>query len=107
MSFLLDPLRPAYQIKRLDADAPEPLELPYAPAYFGDWARTPEASLGIQVEWMKIAPRYSQHKGMLVSPAVHDCSNELHTLLKRLKLPFVKRDSFIVLYGHGSTVEFD
>ncbi len=36
------PFPPAYQIKRVDSNAPEPLELPYAPVYFGDWARPPK-----------------------------------------------------------------
>jgi hypothetical protein len=94
------PFPPAYQIKCVDSDVPEPLELPYAPAYFGDWARTPEGSFGIHVEWVKVAPRYSRHRGRLISPAIEDCSCELLALLKRLRLLFVERDSFIVLYGH-------
>ncbi len=91
---------PAYQIKRVDSDAPEPLELQHAPAYFGDWARTPEAALGIHIEWVKIAPRYSRPRGRLVASAIDDCSNELLALLKRLQLPFDELGGFIVLYGH-------
>lgn len=97
------PFPPAYQAKYIDSDTLEPLELEYAPAYFGDWARTPEASLGIHIEWLKIAPRYSRHPGRLISPAIDDCSSELLTLLDRLRLLFVQQDSFIVLYGHRGT----
>lgn len=94
------PFPHAYQIKCVDAHAPEPLELQYAPAYLGDWAGTPEASLGIHIEWMKIAPRYSRHRGRLISPVIEDCSCELLALLMRLRLLFVEQDGFIVLYGY-------
>jgi hypothetical protein len=70
------PFPPAYQIKCVDSDEPEPLELEYAPEYYGDWASTPEATLGIHIEWMKIAPRYSRYRGRLISPAIQDCSTE-------------------------------
>ncbi len=101
------PFRPAYQIKCVDGDAPEPCELQHAPTYFGNWAKTPEAGLGIHIEWMKIAPRYSPYRGRSISQAVQDCSSELLALLSRLQLPFVEQDSFIVLYGHGSAVDFN
>ena len=94
------PFPPAYQIKRIDSDTPEPLELPHAPDYFGDWGRTPEAAFGIHIEWLRIAPRYSRHRGRLIAPAIEDCSSELLALLRQLRLPFDEVNGFIMLYGH-------
>lgn len=91
---------PAYQIKCVDRDTPEPSELAYAPAYLGDWARTPEACLGIHVEWLKIAPRYARHGGARATPAIEDCTSALLALLDRLKIVYDEQDGFITLYGH-------
>lgn len=96
------PFRPAYQVKYVHADAPEPVELQYAPTYFGDWASTPESRLGLHIEWVKIAPRYSRYRGRLVTPLIQDCSSELIAPLTRLRLPFIEQGGFVVLYGHGS-----
>jgi hypothetical protein len=93
------PFPPAYQVKFVDSDVLEPVELEYAPAYFGDWARSPEASLGFHVEWLKITSRYRRHIGNLTSPVIEDCSCELLALLERLRLLYIERDGFIV-YGH-------
>ncbi|WP_432286695.1 DUF6678 family protein [Aminobacter sp. BA135] len=95
------PFPPAYQVKYVH-QAPETHELEYAPAYFGDWARTHEASLGLHIEWIRIAPRYTEHRGLLVSPVIQDCSSELIALLTRIHVPFIEQDSFVVIYGHGS-----
>lgn len=94
------PFPPAYQAKYVDSDALVPVALEHAPTYFGDWARTPEASLGMHIEWLKIAPRYSRSSGRLSSPQVDDCSTELIGLLDQLRLLYVEQDGFIILYGH-------
>ena len=89
------PFPPAYQAKYVDSDVLVPTALEHAPSYFGDWARTPEASLGLHIE-----PRYRRSSGRLSSPQVDDCSNELIALLDQLRLLYVAQDGFIVLYGH-------
>ncbi len=93
------PFPPAYQVKYVDSDALVPVALEHAPSYFGDWARTPEASLGMHIELLKIAPRY-RSSGRLSGPQVEDCSTELVALLDQLRLLYVKQDDFIILYGH-------
>ena len=93
---------PAYQSKSVFEDLPCPVNLPHAPDYIGDWACTPEASLGLHIEWLRIAPRYSQHRGRLVAPDIVDCSDEVLALMSRLCLPFVEQDGFFMLLGHGS-----
>ena len=93
---------PAYQSKSVFEDLPCPVDLPYAPGYVGDWACTPEASLGLHIEWLRIAPRYRQHRGRLIAPEILDCSKEVLALLSRLGLPVVEQGGFFVLLGHGS-----
>lgn len=94
------PFPPAYQLKSIDRGAPEPRELARAPTYFGDWARTPEACLGMHVEWLKIAPRFSRRHVASATPATEDCSIELLALLDRLRIVYDEQDGFFILYGH-------
>lgn len=95
-------LPPAYQSKNVFDDLPCPVDLPYAPDYIGDWACTPEASLGLHIEWIKIAPRYRQHRGRLIAPEIVDCSAEVRALLSELRLPVVEQDGFFLLLAHAS-----
>jgi len=95
-------LPPAYQSKSVFEDSPCPADLPHAPDYIGDWACTPEASLGLHIEWIKIAPRYQQHRGRLIVPEIVDCSAEVRALLSELRLPVVEQDGFFLLLAHAS-----
>ncbi|WP_425350833.1 DUF6678 family protein [Neorhizobium huautlense] len=51
------PFPPPYQVKCVLSDMPHPEALETSPSYFGDWATTPEASMGIFIEWLKIGKR--------------------------------------------------
>jgi hypothetical protein len=93
---------PAYQTKSVFEDLPYPVDLPHAPDYLGDWACTPEASLGLHIEWVRIAPRYRRHRGRLIAPEILDCSTELLALLSRLRLPVVEQGGFFTLVAHAS-----
>lgn len=93
---------PAYQIKSVFEDSPCPVEFSYAPDYVGDWACTPEASVGLHIEWIRIAPRYRQHRGRLIAPEIFDCSDEVQALLSRIGLPVVEQDGFFLLLAHAS-----
>lgn len=95
-------LPPAYQSKSVFDDSPCPVDLPHAPDYIGDWACTPEATLGLHIEWLKIAPRYRQHRGRLIAPEVLDCSDDVRALLQRFRLPVVEQDGFFLLLAHAS-----
>ncbi|KIQ02193.1 hypothetical protein RU07_12130 [Agrobacterium tumefaciens] len=101
------PFPPAYQAKWLDESEPSPSIIDSATTYWGDWGGTPEAALGVHVEWIKIVPRYKRHVGRLVAPIVEDCSDQLRLLLKRLRIPFVERDDLFTVYGHASAIDFD
>lgn len=96
------PFAPAYQSKLVLSDRPEPSVLEDAPWYCGDWARTPEAGLGIFIEWLKVAPRRSVTIGRLVPPRIEDCSVSLIAILQRLHIPFREEDGFVVIFGHSA-----
>jgi len=93
---------PAYQGKSVFEDLPSPVDLPHAPDYIGDWACTPEASLGLHIEWIKIAPRYRRQRGRLIAPEILDCSDEVRALLSGLRLPVIEQDGFFLLLAHAS-----
>ncbi|QEI06153.1 hypothetical protein FXN63_10120 [Pigmentiphaga aceris] len=96
------PFPPAYQSKDVFNDLPCPVNFPHAPDYWGDWACTPEASLGLHIEWLKIAPRFRRNRGRLIAPEILDCAGEVIALLKQVGLPVIEQDGFFVLYGHSS-----
>ncbi|MDM9620688.1 DUF6678 family protein [Rhizobium sp. S96] len=99
------PFPPPYQAKLILSGSADPEELETAPSYYGDWARTPEAAMGIFIEWLKVAPRISVLNRKSSEPRVQDCSEALRDLLKRLKIPFIEKDGFFVIYGHSSDPE--
>jgi hypothetical protein len=99
------PFPPPYQVKSVLSDNPDPEELERSPSQYGDWARTPEASMGIFIEWLRVAPRVSVHGGELLAPRVQDCSEALRKLLRRMNIPFAERDGFFIIYGHTATAE--
>ncbi|THV23019.1 DUF6678 family protein [Peteryoungia ipomoeae] len=95
------PFPPAYQRKLVLSDNPEPAVFDAAPWYCGDWAASPEASLGICIEWLKVAPRRSVSVGQLLPPRLEDCSVPLVAILRRLHIPFREEDGFLIILGHG------
>jgi hypothetical protein len=99
------PFPPPYQAKLLVSDGPEPAELEPSPSHYGDWAVTPESSMGVFIEWLRVAPRISVHVGGLMAPRVQDCSEALRHLLKRMNIPFNERDGFFIIYGHTASAE--
>ncbi|WP_034854827.1 DUF6678 family protein [Sinorhizobium sojae] len=98
------PFPPPYQVKLVLSETADPEVLEAAPSYWGDWARTPEASMGIFIEWLKVAPRVSVHMGQLVAPRVDDCSAPLRDILKGLRIPFSEQNGFFTIYGHTASV---
>lgn len=99
------PFPPAYQVKLVDAEEPNPPALEPVSSYFGDWATTPEASVGLHIEWMKIAPRFRGRIDPRGPVVERDCSNDLRALFERLRLRFREPAGFFVLYGHAAAGE--
>lgn len=99
------PFAPPYQVKLLLSETPHPVEFEVSPSYYGDWAQTPEAAMGIFIEWLKVSPRVSCPVGQLAAPRVEDCSDLFRAMLQRLNIPFQERDGFFTIYGHTSRHE--
>lgn len=96
------PFPPPYQAKLVLSDAADPDILESAPSYHGDWGRTPEASMGVFIEWLKVAPRVSFRAGQLLALRFEDCSDPFRHILERLHIPFQEEDGFFIIYGHTS-----
>lgn len=99
------PFPPPYQEKHVTSDVPHPEVLESAPGYHGDWGRTPEAAMGLSIEWLKVAPRVRVEVGRLLPPRIEDCSGQLRGLLTGLRIPFKEEDGFFVIFGHTSATE--
>jgi hypothetical protein len=97
------PFPPPYQSKRLYKDDPLLWADGYTPPFWGDWARTPEAALGIFTQWVRITPRYSKHRGKLIAPEIFDCSGQLQSLLKSLSIPHIQTDGVLIIHGHAQS----
>lgn len=99
------PFPPAYQEKCVILEKPSPQTLEAVPTYYGDWARTPEAAIGLWTEWIKVAPRVGIHVGQLVPDRIEDCSEPLRNILKKLRVPFKEQDGFFIIYGHTANAD--
>lgn len=101
------PFAPPYQVKLLRDPEPYPVTFDYAPSYLGDWAKTFEARLDEQVEWIKVAPRYRTNGVRLFDPVINNCSGQFRSILKRLRVPYVEADGLFTIYGHAGPIAFD
>lgn len=99
------PFPPPYQTKLILSDVAHPEAFEAAPRYYGDWATTPEASMGLHIEWLRVAPRVSVQVGRLLPPRIDDCSDSFRNLLKRLRIPFQEKEGFFTIYGHAAGVD--
>jgi hypothetical protein len=61
---------------------------------------------GFWVEWTKVMPRRFLARGKLVPPKVEDCKEAFTSILNRLRVPYVDDGDFIIIYGHGSKIDF-
>lgn len=55
--------------------------------YWGDWSAGSLEPV-LDIEWIRVVPRYLKHVGMLVSPEIIDCSARFRDLVTRLHLPW-------------------
>lgn len=65
---------------------PEPMQDDYD---LGDWEDPFEFGAdqfdGIAIEWIRIHPRYLEHRGRLIPPQVQDASEQLESLLQKIR----------------------
>jgi hypothetical protein len=99
------PFPPCYWHKDVLHDAEEPEDPQSISHSHGDWAITPEASLGLHIEWLKVDPRYARYRAQLIPPIIEDCSAQFRDILIRLNIPFAEEGNLFVIYGHSRDVE--
>lgn len=97
------PFPPSYQIKYVLEDNPEPENFEEDVWYWGDWEE------GLQpfysVEWIRVCPRYSKNRGMLIEPEIFDITEEFIEILQKLRIPFVTDGNSIYIYGYVKSTE--
>lgn len=52
------------------------------------------------IEWLKVRPRYLEHRGKLVEPGVIDASSEFESILRKYNIPFELEDGTYCIYGY-------
>ena len=93
------PFPPPFQIKLVDADAPEPAEFEHNVAYHGAWS---ELWPFFHIEWLRVRPRWLKHRGQLVAPETVDCSPEFVALVRELRVPHRLDGDTVWIYGHAA-----
>jgi hypothetical protein len=97
------PITPSFQVKFLLDDFSIPEEFGEDNWYSEDWEEGLEPFFA--VEWIRVNPKYTKSKGLLLESEVTDYTNEFIQLLKRLKIPFVKEDDTILIYGYTRSTD--
>ncbi|MDR7003005.1 DUF6678 family protein [Neobacillus niacini] len=92
------PITPSFQVKFLLDDFSIPEDFGEENWYSGDWEEGLEPFFA--VEWIRVNLKYTSSKGLLLEPEVTDYTDEFIKLLKRLKIPFLKEDNTIRIYGY-------
>lgn len=92
------PITPSFQVKFLLDDYANPEEFGEENWYSGDW----EVDLHpyFALEWIRVNLKVKSSEGLLLESKVTDYADEFIQLLKRLKIPFVKEDSTILILGY-------
>lgn len=91
---------PPYQAKYLLDDSLYPEEFERDVWNWGDWKE------GIMpfysVEWIRVRPRYLEHRGMLVAPKLIDITDDFVNILKELSIPYRQDNDTYFIYGYIS-----
>ncbi|MEH7549846.1 DUF6678 family protein [Neobacillus vireti] len=97
------PFRPSYQVKYVLEDTPYPEKFEDDEWYVGDW------DYGLRpfytVEWIRVRPRLVKHRGRLIQPEIIDITEEFVSILQKLRIPFVREDNTICIYGYVNSTE--
>jgi hypothetical protein len=92
------PITPSFQVKFLLDDFAIPEDFGEENWYSGDWDEGLDPFFA--VEWIRVSPKFTSSKGLLLEPEVKDYTEEFIQLLRKLKIPFVKENSTIRIYGY-------
>jgi hypothetical protein len=52
------------------------------------------------IEWVKIRPRYKEHRGRLIPPEIIDETEEFIAVLNKYNIPFVEDNGAYIIYSY-------
>ncbi len=94
------PWPPAYQLKSLLNDKPDPQQFDLTPPYFGDWSDSLIWQNTLDIEWIRVTHYYSKYRGALIAPEVISIEAELRDLLRRLDTPRIYHEDSTLIFGY-------
>lgn len=88
----------------IDPDDMDHGNLADAPTYYGDWSSYWEEGLPpfFMIEWLKVRPRYAQHRGRLIAPKILDETDGFKALLDHHHIPYSYDDGTFTIYGYST-----
>lgn len=93
------PFPPAFQLQSVLGEREPPMDTDAVHSW-GDWSGM--EPFFFLIEWLRVAPRYSRHVGMLVPDEVIDSSDAFRDLLKRQGVPFREDEARTFwIYGYA------
>ena len=94
------PWAPAYQMKSLLSDQPDPRNFDPAPSYHGDWTDPLIWQDTLEIEWMRLSHCYAKHRGQLIAPEIVSLETELRELLNQLNAPRIYSEDSTMIFGY-------
>lgn len=96
------PFPPAFAIKYLMQEACQDKILQEDVDCWGDWSgeNFPTLEYYINIEWIKVRPRYLKFRGKLVKPEIIDESKTFEEILYKYNIPFEEKDGLYCIYGY-------
>jgi hypothetical protein len=99
---------PVFQVKYVLEDTPIPENFEEELWYWGEW--NDNWIHGIrpyykEVEWIRFRPRYVNHRVIIIEPEIINFTEEFVSMLKKIRIPFVREDDTICIYGYVNTTE--
>lgn len=92
------PFPPAFDLQTVFGERGPPMDMSAVQGW-GSWS---ELEPFFEIEWLRVAPRYSRHVGMLVPDEVVDCSDAFRDLLVQQGVPFREDEAKTFwIYGYA------
>lgn len=72
------------------------------PNWLGDWSNYYHEGMPplFMIEWLKVRPQLSQHRGRLIADAIIDETTTFRAILERLRIPYDEEDNIFTIYGY-------
>jgi hypothetical protein len=94
------PFCPPYQRKLVLSSLPDPEHFESDVDYFGDWSDEGLTPF-YQIEWLRVRPRFLEHRGQLIAPEVQSIQSEFLQILRRYHIPHRCEDNIAAIWIYG------